>query len=427
MKKSIVIFLLMFAVIKTQAQDYLISFAGAGDTNVVSTVKVDNLTSGATVTLNGEDTLHLTAAVGIGHTDFNPGTLQVFPNPVTGQSVLTFSTAENGTAAISLIDLSGKTIYQLSTWLSSGVHFFRIYGIGPGIFFIKVTGKNYDYFTKLVSQSNFQSNARIEYISSVKASAMYPLKSISGTVDMPYTEGDQLLFTGTSGIYSALVTDVPATSKTITFNFALCTDIDGNNYATVQIGTGKTVIQTWMAENLKVTHYSDGSPIPYITDPATWYSLTTGAYTWYTNDTSYKVPYGALYNWYAVDDSRNPCPAGWHVPTDVEFTILVDFLGGDSIAGGKLKSVGNLAEGTGLWTYPNTGATNESGFSALPAGLRFSYGQFAGINDITHYWTATEYDTDYAYNRYLYHNGIDVYRLHSMIKKFGLSVRCMKD
>jgi uncharacterized protein (TIGR02145 family) len=136
------------------------------------------------------------------------------------------------------------------------------------------------------------------------------------------------------------------------------TDIDGNIYHTVTIGT-----QVWMVENLKTTKYRNGDPIPNVTGNA-WAALTTGAYCWYNNDAAtYKATYGALYNWYAVADSRNIAPTGWHVPTDAEWTTLTTFLGGESVAGGKLKETG-----TNHWTSPNTGATNETGFTALPGG-----------------------------------------------------------
>jgi uncharacterized protein (TIGR02145 family) len=134
-------------------------------------------------------------------------------------------------------------------------------------------------------------------------------------------------------------------------------DIDGNVYRTVTIGT-----QVWMAEDLKTTHYNDGTPIPYVTDHTEWANLKSGAYCWKwsdNNDESDKNIYGAFYNWYATAEKL--CPVGWHVPTDKDWETLVDFCGGWEIAGGKLKEVG-----TEHWESPNIGATNEFGFTALP-------------------------------------------------------------
>ena len=417
MKKSTVIIILFaLTMLNIQAQNYLINFAGTGASNVVGTVKVDNLTSGATVTLNGEDVLHLIPVVGIGTPDIDNGTLHIYPNPMAEQAMLTFVASESGNVVIGIFDLSAKTVCQFSSMLSTGIHSFRISGISRGMYFVKVTGINYNYSTKLISQSNLQSTERIEYVSSVKNPASNQLKNITATIDMPYTDGDQLLYTGSSGIYSTIVTDVPISSKTITFNFAACTDADNNNYSIVQIGT-----QTWMAENLKVTHYHNGDAIPNITDSTVWGGLTDGAYCWYKNDeASYKNIYGALYNWYSVNDSRNLCPTGWHLPSDAEWTALTDFLGGESIAGGEMKETG-----TAHWILPNT-ATNSSGFTALPGGDRHYQGFFGCLTTYAFFWSSTEYSPTDAWYRELDYSyeGVAIYYGH---KTFGFSARCVHD
>jgi uncharacterized protein (TIGR02145 family) len=196
------------------------------------------------------------------------------------------------------------------------------------------------------------------------------------------------------------------------------TDIDGNVYHTVTIGT-----QVWMVENLKTTKYRNGDLIANVIVDATWAALSTGAYCWYNNDTAtYKATYGALYNWYAVADSRNIAPAGWHVPTDGEWIILTTNLGGESSAGGALKEIG-----TPHWTFPNTGATNSSGFTALPGGGRtYNGGTFNGVGTYSGWWSRTAYGAAYAYSRSLYHNGANVYRGYNY-KQDGLSVRCVRD
>ena len=144
------------------------------------------------------------------------------------------------------------------------------------------------------------------------------------------------------------------------FTTAGLEDIEGNVYSVVQIGT-----QLWMSENLKTMKYNDDTDIPLEIDNIAWVGLTTGAYCWYQNDeAANKDIYGALYNWYAVE-TGNLCPDGWHIPTDAEWSALGSFLGGNSIAGGKMK-----ATGTEYWSAPNTDATNESGFAGLPGGNR---------------------------------------------------------
>ena len=200
-------------------------------------------------------------------------------------------------------------------------------------------------------------------------------------------------------------------------------DIDGNVYKTVTIGT-----QTWMAENLKTSKYSDGTIIPNVKDSLEWAKLTTGAWCYYNNDSTNNAKYEKLYNWYAVskttNGNKNVCPTGWHVPTDAEWTVLTDYLGGDSIAGGKLKEVGITS-----WNSPNTDATNTSLFSALPGGFRNYNGYYSNIGYFGYWWSSSEINT-YAYDAAwalgLSSSYGDALR-GSSSKRGGLSVRCLKD
>ena len=199
------------------------------------------------------------------------------------------------------------------------------------------------------------------------------------------------------------------------------TDIDGNTYQTITIGT-----QVWMAENLKVTHYRNsikspyGDAIPIVTDGITWASLTTGAYCEYGNDGNNVATYGRLYNWYAV---TNPdiAPTGWHVPSDAEWQTLIDYLGGDAVAGGKMKEIGPTH-----WFSPNSGATDEVGFSGLPAGFRDSSGNFNNMGYSAFFWSSTELSIDNAWYRSLSYGNSEVQR-YDRNKTFGFSLRCVKD
>ncbi len=416
MKKSIFIIFLALDMLKIQAQEYLISFAGAGDTSEISTIKVDNLTSGATVTLNGGDTLHLTPALGISSPDIANGTMQIYPNPMTEQSILTFVAPESGNAVICIVDLSGKTIYQISRSLSRGTHNFRVSGINHGMYFVKVTGNNYICSAKLISQSNLQSKAVIEYVSSENSTPGSHLKSVASTIDMPYTNGDQLLFKGISGIYSTIVPDEPASSKTITFNFAACTDNDGNNYTIVEIGA-----HVWMAENLNVGTRINGSV-----------NQTNNGiiekYCYDDNDANCGV-YGGLYQWWeamqysSTSGGQGICPTGWHLPTDQEWAILAGSLGGEIIAGGKMKETG-----TTHWLSPNTGATNSSGFTALPGGARYynSGNYFGSLSIYAIFWTSDGSPQSRAFGRSLDYNDEKVNDGLPYMNE-GFSVRCVKD
>lgn len=193
------------------------------------------------------------------------------------------------------------------------------------------------------------------------------------------------------------------------------TDIDGNLYHSVTIGT-----QVWMVENLKVTKYNDGTSIPNVTDATEWSELTTGALCDYENTPTNSATYGKLYNWYAVNTGKL-CPTGWHVPTDAEWTTLTTYLGGLSVAGGKLKETG-----TTHWSSPNTGATNEAGFTALPGGSRTGNGPFNWIGSYGYWWSASESSATNATDRSMLFSASYV-DFHYFNKRLGLSVRCVRD
>jgi uncharacterized protein (TIGR02145 family) len=198
---------------------------------------------------------------------------------------------------------------------------------------------------------------------------------------------------------------------------ATVTDYDGNVYHTVNIHG-----QIWMVENLKSTHYNDGSgaEIPNVTDN-TWGSLTTPAYCWYNNDVANKAAYGALYNWYVVNTGKL-CPTGWHVPSNDEWETLINNLGGDTATvGGKLKEAG-----TAHWLTPNTGADNSSGFTALPGGSHYTDGQFYLNRKYGWYWSATESSATEAIHPYLIYNTGAITRTPGS-KSIGFSVRCIKN
>ena len=235
------------------------------------------------------------------------------------------------------------------------------------------------------------------------------------------TYGDEENFTTTSSIGNTV------------------TDIDGNEYQTVQIGA-----QLWMAANMKTTRYADGTAIPHVEGTAEWGGLTADdkAYCWYENSTAHRDTYGGLYTWGAAmngtaGSNANPsgvqgiCPDGWHLPSDAEWKELEMFLGMSQAEandtgfrgtdeGGKLKETG-----TANWDSPNAGATNESGFTALPGGYRIDDGSFSGLVDNANFWAATENDGSLAWFRSLDYDYESVYRDYDS-KSYGFSVRCVE-
>ncbi len=192
-------------------------------------------------------------------------------------------------------------------------------------------------------------------------------------------------------------------------------DIDGNAYKTVNINS-----RIWMNENLRTTRYNDGRDIPLTADADNWNNLVSDGFCWYNNDASNKDTYGALYNGYAIV-TGNLCPAGWHVPSIEEWRELSTVLGDSATAGGKMKEAG-----TDHWLSPNKGADNSSGFNGLPSGIRYFEGTFTSIQTYTAIWSSTESVGDDLWSAGLYYAESGLTMNHKS-KKYGFSVRCIKD
>jgi len=191
-----------------------------------------------------------------------------------------------------------------------------------------------------------------------------------------------------------------------------------NLYAQSSVKIGN---QTWMTQNLDVEKFRNGDIIPQVTDPTAWAALTTGAWCYYNNDPANGSLYGKLYNWYAVNDPRGLAPTGWHVPSDAEWTILANALGGSLVAGGEMKEAGTLN-----WTTPNTGGNNNSGFAGLPGGYRNGFGPFSSVGNYGYWWSSTESSPTDAWFRYLYYNDGRFNRNYGN-RRYGFSVRCLRD
>ena len=209
--------------------------------------------------------------------------------------------------------------------------------------------------------------------------------------------------------------------KTLKVTVDSVTDLDGNIYHVAPVGT-----QFWLRENLRVTRFRNGDAIPNVTVESTWKNLTTGAYCTFDNQPSNGAVYGNLYNWHALNDNRGLCPTGWHAPSDAEWAAMSTFLGGDTVAGGLLKSTGTIEGSTGLWYAPNTGATNSSGFTGLPGGSRINYGTFYSLGNLALFWSSSDTALVNAWTYILDANNGELKRNFNF-KTNGFSVRCCKD
>jgi uncharacterized protein (TIGR02145 family) len=429
MKRALLVIFILCS-LKTNAQNYLISFAGMGATNTVGSVKVENLTAGTYANLNGDDILHLTGTVGIPafENKFSPE-LKFYPNPMTNYSMLDIYSPVRGDAMINIYDISGKQVFEGQGYLESGKQEFRISGIHSGFYLISIKGKTYQYSGKLLCTGKSNGAIQIEKVSGnmqstdSKKSGMISEGTKGSTVDMEYTTGDILKCTATSGDYTTVNTLIPEEDEEVIFDFIPCTDGDDLHYAVVKIGT-----QTWMAENLRTARYSSnndsiGTTIPANLDIS---GESMPKYQWAYDSNEINVDtYGRLYTWYAATDNRNICPAGWHLPTDEEWTTLINYLGGDFSAWAKLKETGETHWMIGsTFTTP----TNESGFTALPGGHRNEKFGFLGKGIAGSWWSAKENSTSDAWYRTLDFNTDYVIRDYmAYTKKDAISIRCLKD
>ncbi|MCX6325124.1 MAG: T9SS type A sorting domain-containing protein [Bacteroidia bacterium] len=426
--KKLLFLLAIFCNLHAKAQPYSISFAGTG----LSSVKVENLQSGLIVNLNAGDILRLSTPTGIPEVkNLKSSGLKIYPNPMTDKSTLEILPPVAGDAIISICDMTGKVLNQFKSYVENYAQEFSLSGLKNGLYIINVQGNGYQFSEKLLSNGRSNGTVIIARVSNniqavSEKKSIKDSKGVQTTIDMAYNAGQRLKYTGISGNNSTIMTDIPIADKTITFNFIACSDGDNINYPVVSIGT-----QIWMAENLKTTKYNDGTAIPNVTVDATWEALTTGAYSDYNYTPANSTTYGRLYNWYAVDNNattkvasnggKNVCPTSWHLPTDAEWTTLTTYLGGESVSGGKLKETV-----TTHWTTPNTGATNETGFTAVPGGYREWNGSYGLIGNYGIWWSSTISPPANAWMRYVVNTDASVSR-NDFNRRAGISVRCLKD
>jgi uncharacterized protein (TIGR02145 family) len=418
---------------KYYVRAFATNIAGTGYGNSESFTTLGNLPSmGAlvasniethSVTLNGSVNPNLLSTT----VDFEYGTSTSYGNSVASAQIMVSGDADVSVSA-DLAGLTPGTTYHfrvkaensLGTMYSSDMTFTTLGQVpsavseavsGLKINTVKLNGSvNPNYLPTIVT---FEWGTSISYGNTLIPSS----GSFTGSTSVNVSSDLAGLTAGTTYHFRIKAVNElgTTTGDDLTFKTYVVADADNNYYYSVTIGS-----QIWMLENLKTTHYKDGTSIPLVTDNTAWKNLSAPGYCWYSNnETTYKTTYGAIYNWYTVNTGKI-CPAGWHVPTNGEWVALTNYLGGESVAGNKLKESGSIH-----WGDINAG-TNETGFTALPGGSRIDDGTFSGIGLSGLWWSASASLATTSYYAILYHNSGNLVR-GGNLNVYGLSIRCAKD
>ncbi len=415
---------------------------------VLDSILTENLSQGGDTMLYAPDTvLILDYLTGIANNgDKEEGNFRVsqnYPNPFRNKTNINIYLDVKDEIEIMIRDILGRELLEYKCLLNRGNHTFIFYPGDEKVYMLSVIGKQ---GCKTIKMFNLNDNeaygGKCKIVYNNYEAGNKDLKNYDATNNFAFVLGDELKYTAFSENGEISLIDTPVGNQNYTFQYAggvpcpgmpTISDIEGNQYKTVLIGS-----QCWMAENLKTTIYRDGNPIPNVTNGNEWTSLETGAYAWYDNDIAWKEYYGALYNWYTVNDSSGLCPSGWHVPDDDEWTIMIDFIGGvDLPHGNELKTcrqVYSPLEGDcntsqhPRWYQNNTHfGTDKYGFSGLPGGYRyFGGGSFSYLEKVGTCWSSSEGSSSSTFGTMLgYDNGSITRMLY--YKQYGFSVRCIRD
>lgn len=358
------------------AQEILISFQPKVVGTKIDSIWVTNQATLEKVKVHGTDTLVLTKATGTNTIPAFSNEGYLYPNPCLGEATITFQSLIGQEVELRIYNISGQLLGIRKQNVSPGSQRFQMSFPDIGLYTVSVLKLDGSFTQKAINLSSKRQRCNIEYTGT---SDQTPLKSATVKKTMNYSEGDILLYSVFSGRNNTYITDSPEQSKAVGVEFYECIDADNNSYAVVKIGD-----QIWMAENLKTTKFRNGDTIPYGEDVIIDYkSPPIGSYIWVNDDVNYKKIYGGLYGihafWYG-----DICPEGWYCPNNTDWATLRDYLGGLNDAGGELKSV------TG-WNTPNIGASNSSGFSAVPAGTGYYNNYGSGIGDLCIFGSMSKY------------------------------------
>lgn len=410
-------------------QDINITFSATGDVSRIYSVKATNLSTGSSITLPGSETLILTKNSGIPATREVHTAGLVFPNPFSGRATFIAVSEVPQTVFVNIINLFGQVIAKAEARVQSGGNRFTLDIARPGIYFVNLTADQVTSSYKVICTGISGSENSIRYLGAAPvpdlAFSQSVIKSTQSGYSLGYTPGDVILYKASSALYTSIVADSPDNSMNYLIDFVACTDREGRNYSTVKIWDN-----FWMAENLawlpKVspsTEQSDIDPCYYV------YGYENTSVTDAKTTSNYST-YGVLYNFKAA---LTACPGGWQLSTDQDWTLLEYAMGmNDSVVrelgyrrsgavGAKIKETGDFH-----WTSPNIGATNFSGFTALPSGRRSFGGGFDDLGNNAAFWAYDDRWGNNSWERQLHNLDIGIYRGYSEYPQSGFSVRCVK-
>jgi uncharacterized protein (TIGR02145 family) len=426
--------LVILAFVNTFSQKPSIELTFTADNNgqpvALDSILIQNLTQGGDTTLYAPDNvLVLNYTLGISDNngaEKNTFTLsQNYPNPFEEETTIQLYLPEKDNIKLSVYNLIGQQVAFYEKTLNEGQHSFIFYSGKDKYYLLKVTGYTETRAIKMVNlNGKGDDNCRIVFTGEQDNTIIY--KSIQDINNFGFNLGDELKYVGYTELGPSTIIDTPGENISYEFQFAQglpcpaapSVTYEGQTYNTVQIGN-----QCWFKENLNVGTIIDGDNNQLNNSLIEKYC--------YNNDPANCTIYGGLYQWdemmqYTTQQgAQGICPAGWHLPTNVEWTALADFLGGEDVAGGKMKTTGTIEAGTGLWHDPNTGATNESGFTALPSGIRMD-GSFSSLNGQAIFWSSSENIANNAWSRQLTNYYVSVINIYHW-EQNGYSARCLRD
>lgn len=419
----------------------------------LNSILIENITREVDTTLYAPDTaLVIDCLVGINE-NLSTGSggfflSQNYPNPFDSHTAIDVFLPETENLRIIVSNMLGRELLIRKYYLDHGNHSFTFYPGKEGLYFLSAHTDSQSQTIKMINtpRDSKQAYFGLEYRGMKSGFNNY--KAGNEETNFVYYLGDLLKFTAFADEGERVISSSPTSDRTYQFNFTgiscpgtpTVSDIDGNVYNTVLIGE-----QCWMKENLRTTHYRNGTAIEYPGDDnLLWQSNNSGAYAWYNNDVNWKDSYGALYNWYAVNNQNGFCPAGFRVPTDSEWTQLVDYLGTNGFPNNtQTNGAGNALKSCRQVNSPHTGECNTSehprwsqsqvyngfdayGFSAFPAGGRYFNGDFSAMGSHTAWWSITEDYTQDVWTRHLYTYAGYLDR-GPLVKRCGVSIRCIRD